>query len=152
MDHYEELGLRRTATDEEIRAAYRALARLLHPDGQPDGPARSLAECQMRRLNQVVETLSNPSSRAAYDRRLERGSKRHVSRRRAAPWSRPGLVVWASTAAIAILCLLFFFREEVTRRPENRSPSVAPSRDIEALKLEIERLERELRQARRTRE
>jgi len=36
MNYYEELGIRQDAALEEIRQAYKLLARLLHPDAQPD--------------------------------------------------------------------------------------------------------------------
>ena len=112
MDYYEELGLQRTATEQEIRTAYRVLVRLLHPDGQQDEQARVLAECQMRRLNQVVETLTNAERRAAYDRRLHRGSRhRKVSRRMYTGLQSKASVVWAWAAAIALLGLLFYFRD-----------------------------------------
>ena len=151
MDYYEELGLRASATEEEIRSAYRMLARMLHPDGQQDEEARALAECQMRRLNQMVETLSDPAKRAAYDRRSVRVRKRRRSRWSRAALSRTAIVVWASSAAIVILILAFFLRDEVTRQPA--SPRVAEqgqSAHIADLEREIERLQRELRQARRT--
>lgn len=73
MDYYEELGLARSASPEEIRQAYKNLARLLHPDQQADGPLRSLAEVQMKRLNGIYEVLSDPARRREYDRGLAGG-------------------------------------------------------------------------------
>lgn len=67
MNYYEELGLKPDATGEEIRAAYKNLVRLLHPDQVTDDSLRHLAECQMRRLNAVYETLSDPVRRRVYD-------------------------------------------------------------------------------------
>jgi curved DNA-binding protein CbpA len=67
MTYYEELGLSRNATAEEIREAYKQLARLLHPDLLQDEKQRSLAETQMKRLNHVYDTLSHPERRREYD-------------------------------------------------------------------------------------
>src|SRR5208337_1997134 len=70
MDHYEELGLDRRASPEEIRQAYKRLARLLHPDLCGDEPVRQLADLQMKRLNAVLALLTNPAERTDYDRAL----------------------------------------------------------------------------------
>jgi hypothetical protein len=70
MNSYEELGLRPDATTEEIRQAYRSLARLLHPDQQADENLRRLAEVQMKRLNAIHDTLMDPLRRQQYDASL----------------------------------------------------------------------------------
>lgn len=70
MTHYEELGVSPDAPAEEIRRAFRRTSRLLHPDLQSAPELRKAAEVQMRRLNEIVEMLCQPESRAAYDRSL----------------------------------------------------------------------------------
>jgi hypothetical protein len=75
MDYYEELGLTAAASPEQIRQAYKNLARLLHPDQQADEPLRSLAELQMKRLNGIYEVLSDPARRREYDRALTLAAK-----------------------------------------------------------------------------
>jgi hypothetical protein len=67
MDYYEELGLKRTATVQEIRQAYKVLARLVHPDVQANEPVRGMAERQMKRLNEILATLTNEQARREYD-------------------------------------------------------------------------------------
>ncbi|MBL8179323.1 MAG: DnaJ domain-containing protein [Bryobacterales bacterium] len=67
MTYYEELGVPMTASTEEIREAYKHLARLLHPDKLSNPDQRKVAECQMRRLNAVYEALSSPAKRRNYD-------------------------------------------------------------------------------------
>jgi len=67
MTYYEELGLPPEAPVGEIRQAYRVLARLVHPDVQADAQVRGMAERQMQRLNEILETLSDPRRRREYD-------------------------------------------------------------------------------------
>ena len=63
-DWYQVLGLARTATPDEIRSAYRRLARELHPD-QTGDPASA---GPFREATEAYEVLSEPSARARYDR------------------------------------------------------------------------------------
>jgi curved DNA-binding protein CbpA len=70
ITYYEELGVENTASADEIRDAFRALARLLHPDQQTDPQLKEIAERQMRKLNRVHGVLSDVSRRAAYDESL----------------------------------------------------------------------------------
>ncbi len=70
MNYYEELGIRQDAALEEIRQAYKVLARLLHPDGQPDLRLKAMAECQMKRLNEILAVLTDSQKRRQYDESL----------------------------------------------------------------------------------
>jgi DnaJ domain/Protein of unknown function (DUF3592) len=63
-DLYAELGVGRTATRDEIAAAFRARARELHPDAHPgDVPAAE----QFKRVSRAYRVLSDPAQRARYD-------------------------------------------------------------------------------------
>jgi hypothetical protein len=58
------------ASPEEIKDAFRSLARLLHPDQQTDDQLKEIAERQMRKLNPIYAVLSDPERRRRYDEDL----------------------------------------------------------------------------------
>ncbi len=64
-DYYEVLGVPKGASDEEIKKAYRRLARKYHPDVNKDDPN---AEEKFKEINEAHEILSDSQKRAAYDR------------------------------------------------------------------------------------
>ena len=76
MNYYEEFGLSQNASAEEIKEAYRALMRLLHPDHQSDKNLQQVAESQVKKLNQIYKILSDPERRRQYDRDLSEGPER----------------------------------------------------------------------------
>ena len=80
-DPYGLLDVARTATDDDIRKAYRRLARRHHPDANPGD---SNAEERFKEIQQAYETLSNPKRRRAYDERSRPSPQRHAASPRVA--------------------------------------------------------------------
>ncbi len=63
-DYYESLGVSRTASDAEIKKAFRKLARQYHPDVAKD---KKKAEEKFKEINEAYEVLSDPAKRKKYD-------------------------------------------------------------------------------------
>ncbi len=64
QDYYEVLGINKSASDNEIKKAYRVLAKKYHPDINPEDKA---AEAKFKDINEAYEVLSDPQKRAKYD-------------------------------------------------------------------------------------
>ncbi|HLI90890.1 MAG TPA: molecular chaperone DnaJ [Ktedonobacteraceae bacterium] len=63
-DYYEVLGISRNATEDEVKRAFRRLAKQYHPDANKEQGA----EARFVEVNEAYEVLSDPQKRAAYDR------------------------------------------------------------------------------------
>ena len=64
-DYYAILGVSKTATDDELKKAYRKLAKKYHPDANPDNKAE--AEKKFKEVNEAYEVLSDSQKRKMYD-------------------------------------------------------------------------------------
>lgn len=64
QDYYETLGVSRTATAEELKKAFRGLARLYHPDVTKN---KVTGEAKFKEINEAYEVLSDPEKRRLYD-------------------------------------------------------------------------------------
>ena len=65
MDLYQQLGIKRGASEAEIKKAYRSLAKQLHPDRNKDNPK---AAERFAKVTQAYDLLSDKDKRARYDR------------------------------------------------------------------------------------
>jgi hypothetical protein len=152
MNYYEELGLTPEATPEEIHQAHRKLTKLLHPDQQTDESLRRLAEAQMRRLNSIVDVLSDSDSRRQYNKGVNATSERvhaptHAqnngilampngmgrsdvhqiltSIRRRLPWW-----VWSTAGALILTCAaVWFFADNLGSSFGNKTMAYVPVQD-----------------------
>ncbi len=71
-DFYELLGITRDATEDDIKKAYRTMARQHHPDSNPDDPE---AENRFKEIGIAYETLRDPEKRRRYDMFGEEGAR-----------------------------------------------------------------------------
>src|SRR5205807_6771480 len=70
-DYYETLGVKRNASEDEIKKAHRKLARQFHPDRNPGDKQ---AEARFKEVQEAYDVLSDKAKRSQYDRFGEAGS------------------------------------------------------------------------------
>lgn len=100
---YEILGVPRNAGEEEIKKAYKALARKYHPDLNQGNPQ---AEMAFKAVGQAHEVLGDPAKRAQYDQAL---SKEMDTPRGGTPAPRKFDVMLLVFGSFLILAMVFFF-------------------------------------------
>jgi len=129
VNYYDELGLHGSASAEEIRQAYKRLARLLHPDQQSDEQLRKMAELQMMRLNEIQAVLTDPEERLRYDESLDAALAGEDKWPRRIELS-PPTMIWA-TVTLGALCAFvfgfFYFQQD-----SGPAPAPVPSPTVVA--------------------
>src|SRR5690242_11281478 len=75
-DYYEVLGVKREASEDEIKKVYRKLAMQYHPDRNPDNPK---AEERFKEIKEAYEVLCDADKRSAYDRFGHAGVDAHAA-------------------------------------------------------------------------
>lgn len=125
LTHYQVLGLARTATERDVKIAYRKAARIAHPDRGGD-PA------VFRQITEAYEVLSEPARRQAYDRSY--GSARRAPAASPTPGSTPrgGAYGSASADSSGRGDAGGFGRFNTRRAPADRSTAGDPARYVPA--------------------
>ena len=77
---YEVLGVKETATEDDIRKAYRVLVKKYHPDKYTDNPLQDLADEKLREINQAYDTLMSKKTKKTrgYDSSYKSGEFQQV--------------------------------------------------------------------------
>lgn len=108
-DHYATLGVRRAASQTEIKKAYRALAARYHPDKHRGNELEDLAREKLTELNEAYAVLSDPNKRAAYDASPGGGIPRsQPAGPGPAPQADPAAIIRSLVRLIMMLSIVFF--------------------------------------------
>jgi curved DNA-binding protein len=124
-DYYATLGVERTATEDEIKKAYRKLARKYHPDVSKEANA----EERFKEVGEAYETLKDPEKRAAYDSLGKRrpGEEFEPSR----DWARQHSGDFGDFDLHDVVDLSDLFEHFSHRRSRGDARYVAPGQDFE---------------------
>ena len=142
---------------DEIRDAYRALARMLHPDQQTDPHLKQIAEQQMRKLNPIYTVLSDPVRRRQYDEDLAEEFSPAMAMAAPPPVGESRLLarfVWSGAILVAVGLLYWlaagnsglpFSSDQVESRPtvpifipQTKAAEPAPNENTEIAQLQSE--------------
>ncbi len=138
-DYYKELGLEKGASADDIKKAFRKLAREFHPDANPNNPE---AEERFKRISEAYEVLSDPQKRAKYDAINSQYSS-YAGSGQGRTWQDFGQSgsfqfstddfadTFAGTSFGDLLSQLFGGARQGSRRPSATTPPTTPSRSFE---------------------
>ena len=120
QDPYEVLGVKPSASTEEITKAYKELVVRYHPDRHQGNDLEELAKEKMKKINEAYEVLSDPQLRAAHD--AQRGFLGTGKFHRRATIKRP-LIARLITLGIILASLPFLMRS--IRSPKHAAATAA---------------------------
>ena len=127
---YDILGVRRNASDETIRAAFRKAAKAYHPDLNPGDQT---AEQRLIQVIAAYRILKSPPHRAAYDQYL-----RQCRRERAVRFAVDGVAALVG-ASVASLAVWLWASPSNTREASKQTPHVAAAMDSESVNKQVAR-------------
>jgi len=104
-DYYDILGVRTSATREEISKAYKELVVRFHPDRHQGNDLQDLAREKLKRINEAYEVLSDPQKRAIYNAQPGRTGVFRAASRTAGSFRRKSLISKIITVGIFAVCL-----------------------------------------------
>ena len=109
-DYYDLLGVRTSATQEEISKAYKELVVRYHPDRHQGNDLQDLAREKLKRINEAYEVLSDPHKRAIYNAQPGRTGVFRTASRTAGSFRRKSLVSKIITVGIVAACAPLLMR------------------------------------------
>lgn len=80
MNPYEVLGIKEGASQEEIKAAYKALVKKYHPDRYQNNPLADLAEEKLQQINEAYDMLTNNAGAGSYSNSYGQGAGSNVNK------------------------------------------------------------------------
>lgn len=81
QNYYEILGVKKNATEKELRSAFKKLAVIYHPDKIKESENKEDAEKKFAEIANAYETLKDPKTREEYDNELMYGKPRNGGQR-----------------------------------------------------------------------
>ena len=122
---YQILGVPRGADEQQVKAAFRALARRFHPDLNAD----VAAEQRFKEVNHAYGVLADPGARAAYDRALVR--RREELRRRLRNLAATAMTTFTLTACTVSLAVWWSRHNDAAQSVQSQAPGVERTPDAQ---------------------